>query len=289
MKRIPLFVLAVCLSLAGALAQVSAQEDLTIPGVDDEKVTAPVAEPDTGAPESGEKSLFDLIAEGGWAMWPLGAMSIAIIALAVYCFLDLKPKNFFPPEIVSQLETAMENGDVENAMRTSEESPTCLGQVMHGATEYIYERGYETLDGDTIYDLMADASQEFNRGRARTINYFSVISQAAPMLGLLGTVSGMIKAFGTLGREGMGDPAKLASNISEALVTTASGLVIALPAIFAYFFFRDRLTELVSRVDKHASRMLNSLRRTVYAGTYENSHHPSAENSGHAPEGPPMA
>lgn len=285
-KSLALFALLVA-SILSFSSPLPAQEDLTIPGVDDAPVTAPAA-PDTGAPESGEKNLFDLILEGGWAMWPLGLMSIAIIALSVYSFLDLNAKNFYPPEVVSQLDDAMENGDLDGAIRISGESPTCLGQVMHGATEYVYERGYETLDGDTIYDLMADASQEFNRSRARTINYFSVISQAAPMLGLLGTVSGMIKAFGTLGREGMGDPAKLASNISEALVTTASGLVVALPAIFAYFFFRDKLTELVSRVDKHASRMLNRLRRSVYAGTYDQgADHASA--SGHSPEGPPMA
>lgn len=263
------------------------QDDLSIPGVDKAKVEAPKV--DTGATETGEKNLFDLIGEGGWAMWPLGLMSVAIIALSVYCFMDLTPKNFFPPELQARLETDMENADVEAAMKTAEASPTCLGQVMHGATEYIFERGYETLDGDTIYDLMADATQEFNRARARTINYFSVISQAAPMLGLLGTVSGMIKAFGTLGREGMGDPAALASNISEALVTTAAGLVIALPAIFAYFFFRDKLTALVATVDKSASRMLNSLRRTVYAGAYQQPHHGhGTEEVGHAPEGPPM-
>lgn len=276
-----------CLSLSFViLVSGQAQDDLTIPGVDDKKVEAPAPETAAGA-EDGEKSLFDLILEGGWAMWPLGAMSIAIIALSVYCAMDLSRKNFYPLEVLGPLESAMESGDVHAAMREAEASPTCLGQVMYGATEYIHERGYETLDGDTIYDLMADASQEFNRTRARTINYFSVISQAAPMLGLLGTVSGMIKAFGTLGREGMGDPAKLASNISEALVTTASGLVIALPAIFAYFYFRDRLTELVSRVDKHASRMLTSLRRAVYAGTYEGQPG-TVSGGGHSPEGPPM-
>ncbi len=285
-RHLPLSLIALILLALSPLTG-SAQDDLSIPGVDKEKVEAPKAE--VAAAETGEKNLFDLIAEGGWAMWPLGLMSVAIIALSVYCFMDLTPKNFFPPELVSRLETDMENADVEAAMGASEASPTCLGQVMYGATEYIFERGYETLDGETIYDLMADATQEFNRARARTINYFSVISQAAPMLGLLGTVSGMIKAFGTLGREGMGDPAALASNISEALVTTASGLVIALPAIFAYFFFRDKLTALVATVDKHASKMLNSLRRTVYAGAYEQQHGQLTEQQGHAPEGPPMA
>ena len=85
------------------------------------------------------------------------------------------------------------------------------------------------------------------------------------MMGLLGTVSGMIKAFGTLGNKGMGDPSLLAANISEALVTTAAGLVIALPAIFLYFFFRDRLEELITRCEEFGVEMLNELRRAAYA------------------------
>ena len=99
----------------------------------------------------------------------------------------------------------------------------------------------------------------------------------------------MIKAFASLGTSGMGNPKVLAANISEALWTTASGLVIALPAVFLYYFFRDKLTTKVAEVDKHASRMLNSLRRTVYAGAYEEQQEQMVENQGHAPEGPPMA
>lgn len=281
----PLFcllaILTFCLSIAGS----PAQDDLTIPGVDDKPVTAAEPEPadkgEKGASEGGAstggKSLWDMIKEGGWAMWPLGAMSVAIVALSVYCFMDIAKKNFDPPELVAKLDSDFQNGDFESAMQTAEASPTCLGQVVHGATEFIYERGYEVLDGDTIYDLMADASQDFNRGRAGTINYFSVISQAAPMLGLLGTVSGMIKAFANLSSGGMGDPGKLAANISEALMTTATGLVIALPAIFAYFFFRDRMSRMIADVDRHANRMLNSLRRVVY-GQYEESGEQHAEH-----------
>jgi biopolymer transport protein ExbB len=179
----------------------------------------------------------------------------------------------------------MDEGDFERAMTTSEASPTCLGQIVHGATGYIADRGYEVLDGDAIYDLMADAGQEFNRKRARTINYLSVISQAAPMLGLLGTVSGMVKAFDALSRKG--DQSKeLALNISEALMTTASGLVIALPSIFLYYFFRDKLVELIGNSDRHASRMLTSLRRVVYSvGEHEYVH---ADGAVEQPEALPL-
>ena len=259
-------------------------EDLTLPG-DEETVTAPTADSASGGGDGEKLTLLDRVKRGGWAMWPLALMSIAVISLCVYLFMDLTPKNFHPDDVVNNLQSAMDEGDFERAMTTSEASPTCLGQIVSGATHYIADRGYEVLDGDAIYDLMADAAQEFNRKRARTINYLSVISQAAPMLGLLGTVSGMVKAFDALSKKG--DQSKeLALNISEALMTTASGLVIALPSIFLYYFFRDKLVELIAVSDRHASRMLTSLRRVVYSlGEHEYQH---AEGAIEQPEELPL-
>lgn len=251
------------------------QDDFSVPGLDKPApAAAPAApgnagaagdKPVAGAVEEGPKSLLDMIREGGWAMWPLGAMSLAIIGLTIYLLIDLTRKNFVPPDLVNRLARAMERGDIGEGLQVAAGSPTCLGQVMNGALAYTAKRGYHVLDQDTIYDLMADASQIFNRGRAKTINYLSVISQAAPMLGLLGTVSGMIKAFATLGSSGMGNPSELAGNISEALVTTAAGLVIALPAIFLYFFFRDKLSEMITSTEVDATRLLNTLRDVIFS------------------------
>ncbi|MEM7145491.1 MAG: MotA/TolQ/ExbB proton channel family protein [Verrucomicrobiota bacterium] len=231
---------------------------------------APAVEVNTGGESEdegvskGETTLIGLIKSGGWAMWILGAFSLGLVALCVYNFIDLKEKNFSPPELSVALEGDMDLADIEGAMERTQSSPTCLGQIIYGAMDYVVNRGYTVLDGEHLDNLMADASRAFNRKRARTINYFSVLGQAAPMVGLLGTVSGMIKAFANLGQSGMGDPSKLAANISEALVTTASGLVIAIPAIFGYFFFRDRLSNLVYLSDEKAAALMNRFRTAVY-------------------------
>ena len=131
--------------------------------------------------------------------------------------------------------------------------------------EHVAETGYSTEDNELLRDMMAEAGQRHNRRRAKVINYFSVLAQAAPMMGLLGTVSGMIKAFGTLQQKGMGNPSELAGHISEALITTATGLVIALPSIFLYFYFRDRLEEFITRCEDFGVDMLKHLRRAAYA------------------------
>ncbi len=207
--------------------------------------------------------LHKLIAQGGWAIWPLLGLSVAVVGLSIYCLIDLREGRFFPAKVLGQLREDADHADLKAVRKHAEQSRSSLGQVMAGAAEFIEDRDFQVLDDNALYDAMADASQECNRGRARTINYFSAIAQAAPMLGLLGTVSGMIKAFDKLGQTGLGDPAELADNISEALWTTATGLVIAVPTLFIYFYFRDRLTALISKTDRHAFRTLNSLRKAV--------------------------
>tara|TARA_R110002096_G_scaffold316010_20_gene510466 strand:+ start:3197 stop:4066 length:870 start_codon:yes stop_codon:yes gene_type:complete len=259
--------LAISLSFLAFLfvsAPALAQDDFSLPG-DEEPVLSSQAVKDAEAASAADRNLLDMLKEGGWAMWPLGLMSIAIITLAIFLITDLTKSKFTPEPLVAQLSTAMANGDVVQGMELASNNSSCLGRVMNGALEYTAKRGYHVLDGDTVYDLMADASQISNRGRAKTINYLSVISQAAPMVGLLGTVSGMIKAFATLSSGGMGDPGKLAGNISEALMTTATGLVVALPAIFLYFAFRDKLADGVSQTEIEASKLLNTLRDVIFA------------------------
>ncbi len=267
-------------------------DEFSIPGVDD---PASVTSGNSGAaPDSIEEEGFEapiygnllerLVRKGGLFIWPLFALSLVVLGLTVYCLIDLTKGRFYSDKVMKELRSAMEQGDVYQALERSQASPTCLGQVMAGATEFIGDRGYQVLDDSALFDAMADVSQEFNRGRARTINYFSVIAQAAPMVGLLGTVSGMIKAFDKLGQTGMGDPGSLAENISEALYTTASGLVIAVPALFLYFFFRDRLTHLIASTDREAYRLLNVLRRAIVAR--QNSQHeppPAGDTGGSEP------
>tara|TARA_R110002096_G_scaffold316010_7_gene510336 strand:+ start:13191 stop:14225 length:1035 start_codon:yes stop_codon:yes gene_type:complete len=256
-----------------------AQDEFSIPGVDDPAaVTNAASNPAPTPSNSGDNEtktrtepkeyknfLAKLIGVGGLFIWPLIFLSLVVAGLSVYCFIDIGKRNFVPDPVVKNLREDMEHGDVIGAKDRAERSKTCLGQVMAGATEFIGDRGYQVLDDNGLYDAMADASQEFNRGRARTINYLSVIAQSAPMIGLLGTVSGMIKAFDKLGGEGMGDPASLATNISEALFTTAAGLVIAVPSLFIYYYFRDRLAHFVAVTDKEAYRLLNTLRRAIVA------------------------
>lgn len=248
-------------------ASLIAQEDFSVPGLDPAKKAAPAAPAagtTPGTVEVEDSSLWGMVKKGGWAMWPLGLLSVAAIALSIYFLMDFKTANFAPRELVSRLEGKLAEGDIAGAGDLAQNSPACLGAVVFHGTEYVRDRGWEVLNGEVIYDVLADASLEANRGRAAALNYLSLIAQSAPMLGLLGTVSGMIGAFGTMARLGMGNPSQLSGNISEALITTATGLVIAIPVTFGYFFFRDRLTKMIAATEKESGRLINVLRKAVY-------------------------
>ncbi len=245
--------------LAGAIL-VGAQEealDLDIPGLDiDLPATPPAA---VASPEVYEETttLLGLIQSGGWAMWPLGAFSIAVLALAVYHALILRRAEFCPPRLVTALRDEMAAFRVRSAVEQAGQSPTYLGRLLVRALPVLDPDDLETLGRPQVQEAMGEFAARVNGLYMLRINYFSILAQAAPMLGLLGTVSGMIKAFSVMGREGMGDPSRLAGHISEALVTTASGLIIALPALFFYFFFRNRLVQLVGECAETTEDLLS--------------------------------
>ena len=278
MSRFPtLSAVFACFALFAA-GPALAQDDFSLPGdaPEPESTTTSSSSNDEGsgaaAPKPQPKKVYGnflskLFGIGGAAMYVLAVLLFIVIALAIYCGIDLTKRSFYPDDLVRTLKDDLSRGDLAAGLSHAQKSKTCLGQVMYGATEYIGDRGYQVLDDSGLYDSMSDASQEFNRGRARNINYFSVIAQASPMVGLLGTVSGMIKAFNLLADSGNDDPAKLATAISEALWTTAGGLVVALISIFVYFLFRDKLTALVATSDRHAVRLLNDLRRAIVKQT----------------------
>ena len=243
--------------------QAAVAQNLDIPGL--EEATAPPEKSAPGTTTKSEVNLWQLLKAGGPTMIVLGALSCAVIGLIVYGVIDLRKPNFAPDSLVASLKSDMEQMDLQSAQAKLQPSDNCLSAVISVGINHLSAKGYDALETDKFDDVLSAASKRFNRGRVRTINYFSVIAQAAPMLGLLGTVSGMILAFGSLSSSGGGDPSVFADDISMALVTTAGGLVVALPAIFAYFFMRDRLQILVAVTDDAVDELMETLRNSLAA------------------------
>ncbi|MCP5539732.1 MAG: MotA/TolQ/ExbB proton channel family protein [Akkermansiaceae bacterium] len=211
------------------------------------------------------QTLWDLIKAGGWAMWPLGAMSVALITLAVYNSMQLTGKKFVPPMLKQATLANMAEVRVRSAIEDAAASPSYLGRLLATALPHVDATDPEKLGRDSVDDSMADFALKENPSYMSWIGYFSVIAQAAPMVGLLGTVSGMIKAFQTLGLSGGANPTKLAANISEALVTTAAGLCVAIPCLFCFYFFKNKFNRLVSEAQETLTHSMDAAVATVNA------------------------
>lgn len=207
-----------------------------------------------------EKSLLDMIKAGGWAMWPLGLLSVATVGLAVYNGIALRKSNFIDEEVIESVENSINAGDFGTAREHCVNNP---GPVTNTVAHVIDEtlKG-ENVNADSVEKAFEAASTRELTGPFVIVNYLSIIAAIAPMLGLLGTVSGMVKAFNAIAAQGMGKPELLADNISEALITTATGMTIGIPAMFFFFFFKNRYGKIVSDITLILGRFYGDIVRS---------------------------
>ena len=180
-------------------------------------------------------NLWGLIQQGGWAMYPLGTCSLIMFFLIFYSWKETAQTKFFTTDQLSATIDALESGDHDKGRSQLEASNNLLARALAHAIKKI-DKGHEKAENLFIENLEAEEN-----GVSQWVTYLNVVASVAPMIGLLGTVSGMISAFQTIGRGGMGRPELLAGDIGEALITTATGLVIGIPAMIAYFILRNRL------------------------------------------------
>jgi biopolymer transport protein ExbB len=220
--------------------------------------------------QEGEKTALDkYILDGGPTMIFIGLAILALIALCVFNFINLTRNKFCSDDLKEALMEHMTACRVRSAIELAASHPSYLGRMLAYSLPNVDATQPETLGRDHIEDAMADFSINENRKNMTWVNYIALVAQAAPMLGLLGTVIGMVSAFGTLGETGQADPAQLAGDISVALLTTMWGLITALPALIAYFFFKTRLNSLVADSHHAAEEMVNASLQTVNAEAYE--------------------
>lgn len=202
-----------------------------------------------------DQSLLDLYLQGGMLIHVVALCSIGTIAVAAYCGVQINSARLVPKALVGQLNEKMAQRDVEGAFQICRQNPNALTNTLSSALIKVnYER-----------DLYNKAAMEQAAGETLVheetkymlwINYLNVFATIAPMLGLLGTVTGMIEAFGQLAA-GRAEPDDLAGGIGQAMVTTAGGLIVGIPAMFCFFFFRNLLQGAMADAQKAVTTMLD--------------------------------
>lgn len=191
----------------------------------------------------GGKNIIELILHGGpliIMIWiAILATSIVMVTFIIQNLLSLRNERLAPTALVDSLQQTLGAGNYQEAWEICTANRNYLANVLRSGLERL-GRGKDPFE-----DALAEqASREGTILRTRN-SYLSVIGVVSPMIGLLGTVIGMMGAFQTLGTSGINDPGALASSIGEVLLATASGLFIAIPAFIFYYIFRNRIQAVI--------------------------------------------
>ncbi len=201
-------------------------------------------------------ALVTKIAQGGWLMIPLAVCSLIVFALSLERLIALRRGRVIPRPFVRRFTECVEDGQLsyDEATELCEAFDCPVAEVFRAAVRRWGRPMFE------VEQAVMDAGDRVADGLKRFLKVFHAISNVAPLLGLLGTVLGMIEAFETMsGQESMGRPEMLASGISVALMTTAGGLSVAIPAYLAYMYFSSKSDNYLNEIDKLCQRVVDCI------------------------------
>ena len=206
---------------------------------------------DTGTKDM---TLFDLIWAAGYIGFVIILMSIAGLALSIEHFITIRRDKLLPADFVLEIEDLFEQEEYEEALHICEGEENFLAQMVGPAIAKM-EHGY-----DSMTDAMNEAGEEGSLSLHHKISYVALIANISPMLGLLGTVWGMVQTFLVFASKPGATAADLAPGISQALMTTVMGLVVAIPMMIVFQFFRNRVLRLVLESSNIASDLMRRFR-----------------------------
>ncbi len=194
--------------------------------------------------------MLELIKSGGWVMGPLLLSSVIALAIIAERFWSLRKSRVCPDNLISSIRKWVRDGELDDMRVRSLAATSLQGRLLAaGLANRRHGR-------DIMKESIEDVGRQIILELERYLNALGTIASATPLLGLLGTVIGMIKVFAIVSSQGVGDAAQLAGGISEALVTTATGMTIAIPTLAFYRYFRGKVERLVAYMEEEAQEML---------------------------------
>ncbi|MCB1692181.1 MAG: MotA/TolQ/ExbB proton channel family protein [Pseudomonadales bacterium] len=197
--------------------------------------------------------MLELVQAGGWLMFPIILCSIIAAAICVERSWTLRTSQIVPKHLLAQVWNWIKNNDMDARRLRELRQGSPLGEILAAGIAN-NRRGREQMK-----EAIEEAAGHVVHDLERYLNTLGTIAAVTPLLGLLGTVIGMIKVFSAISLEGTGNAQVLAGGISQALITTAAGLTIAIPALFFYRFFQRRVDELVISMEQEAIKLVEVL------------------------------
>ncbi len=197
--------------------------------------------------------MLELIKAGGWVMAPIILCSILATAIIIERFWSLQRRRIVPKHLVAQIWHWAKNNQIDaehiNQLRTG--SP--LGRILAAGLVNLHH------SREVMKESIQDTGRHVVHDLERFLNTLGTIASITPLLGLLGTVFGVIQVFSAMTTQGVGNPALVAGGISKALVTTAAGMTVAIPSLIFYRYFRGRVDELVVTIEQEAIKLVEVL------------------------------
>jgi len=203
--------------------------------------------------------MWEMILAGRYMMIPIVLASLVGLTVIIERFIVLRRGNVILPEIVEAVETLSVSAELSVAYAICERRPGPFANVL--------KAGLDHADNDwtIVRDSLEEAGRQESSLLTRRLGILETVAAVSPLLGLLGTVLGMIRVFATISMGGIGNPETLSSGISEAMVTTAAGLFVGIPALVAYNWLNGRADRIIYDLEYYSAKVLDTLRRRNFA------------------------
>ncbi len=199
--------------------------------------------------------MVEMVKAGGWLMAPIILCAIVAMGIILERFWTLQQKRVLPEDLSSKVWGWVKTDSLDQSRIQTLHQGSPLGQIL--AAGLINRDRERVIMKDSIEDTGRHVVHELER----YLETLGTVAAISPLLGLLGTVIGMVKVFAVITTSGVGNPTVLAGGIAEALLTTAAGLTVAIPALIGYRYYRKRVDTLVVNMEKEAIKLVEALHR----------------------------
>ena len=205
--------------------------------------------------------MLEIVKSGGWLMLPIIICSVISAAIMLERVWTLQQRRVLPRNLTRQVWDWVSKNELNHKHIQSLHEGSPLGEILASGL------ANRNRDRELMKESIQDTGRHVVHELERYLNTLGTIAAVSPLLGLLGTVIGMVKVFAAITAHGVGDPAVLAGGISEALITTAAGLSVAIPSLIGYRYLRGRVDALVVQMEKEAITLVEALHRRQYLNT----------------------
>jgi biopolymer transport protein ExbB len=200
-------------------------------------------------------TMIEIIRAGGWLMLPIILCSVIAVAIIIERLWTLQRRRVLPKDLAMRVWEWARDRQLDQKHLTVLSANSPMGRVLAAGLANRHQ------SREVLKEIVQDTGRHVVHELERYLNSLGTIAAITPLLGLLGTVIGMVKVFTAITTAGVGNPGVLAGGISEALITTAAGLCVAIPSLIAYRYLRGQVDALVVDMEKEAMKLIDALHR----------------------------